>query len=1532
MEEIEIPYLYSTFSDFNREFHLSAWYGHIPFASWLVSLLKPQTIVELGTHYGISYHAFCEAIIKNNLRAKAYAIDTWKGDFHAGHYGEEVYLNFKNYHDQHYSSFSTLMRMTFNEAVNNFSDQFIDLLHIDGLHTYEAVKHDFETWLPKLSKKGVVLFHDTCVTENDFGVYQLWKELTTQYPSFNFTHSYGLGVLLVGQERHHYLEKVASLENFQASTFNQLFQKLGDNHEKAYLLDKNQLELQEQKKIVENNQNLIQQQTALLHEIEIQLRQKEEEFLQQKELAEQQQALLSETKDQLYKQEVLISEKNIFLAEQEKVLLEKEKVIVEQKNAISEKENLITQKDTLLQEKENQLIKNKEAMMKLKNRRLVQLIKIESLMQRIKEILQRRLMAYRIGRSKLFDRQWYLKQNPDVKKAEVDPILHYIHAGAAEVRDPSSLFNTNYYLNNNPDVAASGINPLYHYIQFGWREGRLLDQTVGIVDSFCKDGNNKNFWKTFIYSIFNKMKMLVQKRPLLQAVYQHLNEAKEDKRGGLFSKELEVITRDEITSDVRLIALYLPQYHTIKENNIWWGEGFTEWTNVKRGVPFYKRHYQPHVPHDDIGYYNLEDEAVLEKQAKLAREYGIHGFCFYYYWFGGRRLLEKPIDRLLKSGKPNFPFCFCWANENWTRTWDGGDHEVLMEQKYSLENDEAIIRDLIPFFKDSRYIRVDGKPLFVIYRPSSLPDMKATAERWRQICREEGVGEIYLGAMRAFELINPLKYGLDAVIQFPPLNVSVQNLALNSKLEVDSSFHGSILSMDQARKHYIKEKTKYPLIRSVCPSWDNTARRMERATSWIGATPKAYYDWLCQAIIQTRASFEEGKRMIFINAWNEWGEGCHLEPDQKFGYAWLNATRKALGETNKKDNPYILIISHDAALAGAQILTLNILKEWSKMQGVRFKIICVQGGVLLDDFKKLGITLSLENYKTSQEQDDILKNFITPGIQGIYSSTVVNGPLLARLRYLKVPIITHAHELQKAIERWAPGEIIKATIENSDLILAASPQIIDNLEKRHGVSKSKMKLLLASIPLVNKNAISSKKEQFYFKNEINLNPEDIVVLGSGTTDWRKGTDLFLKTAVQACRLNGNLKFIWIGGSPEKYRQEVKKNKLENRIWFLPHQKDSRKYYQFGDIFFLSSREDPCPLVALEAADASLPIVCFENAGYIPDLVKEDAGIVVPYEDITPAVEAIICLANNPERRQSFGKIGRERVAKDHSSNSAAAKILEYFQEECKKRHKNKNLEKKEEPLVSVIVPNYNHAPFLEDRLKTIAEQTYQNIEIIVLDDCSSDSSSEVIKKFLIEEPRAKAFFNEVNSGSPFVQWKKGIKLASGKYIWIAESDDLAAPRFLSELVRRLESDAGFFLATSQLYMIDKKGKILGKPIEWRSEFHSKRWDSDYINNGIDEIENFLSKKNTILNASGVVMRNFEGLSEMVDSNMRFCADWLLWVRLLEKGNIAYMAEPLNFWRIDSGNARIGEIGEIERKETPFVLKEIERILTTNVSI
>ena len=347
---------------------------------------------------------------------------------------------------------------------------------------------------------------------------------------------------------------------------------------------------------------------------------------------------------------------------------------------------------------------------------------------------------------------------------------------------------------------------------------------------------------------------------------------------------------------VRLIAFYLPQYHPIPENDEWWGKGFTEWTNVAKAKPNFEGHYQPRLP-ADLGFYDLRVPEVREEQAQLAKDYGVHGFCYYYYWFGGKRLLHRPLDDMLQSGKPDFPFCVCWANENWTRKWDGQDSTPLISQHYSEEDDLRFIESLIPLFKDPRYIRIEGRPLLLLYRVSLLPDPAGTARLWRQRCREAGLGELYLACVQSFDNLasDPRAFGFDAAVEFAPHGMGV--VADTPKGSVNPEFRGTIFDYVATSENYMRRETPpYPLFRGVMPSWDNTARRQSDGHVFIRSDPKRYEEWLRDMVGKTRQFHFGDERILFVNAWNEWAEGTYLEPDRKYGRQYLEATRDALGQ------------------------------------------------------------------------------------------------------------------------------------------------------------------------------------------------------------------------------------------------------------------------------------------------------------------------------------------------------------------------------------------------------------------------------------------------------------------------------------------------------------------------------------------------------------------------------------------------------------------------------------------------------------
>lgn len=350
---------------------------------------------------------------------------------------------------------------------------------------------------------------------------------------------------------------------------------------------------------------------------------------------------------------------------------------------------------------------------------------------------------------------------------------------------------------------------------------------------------------------------------------------------------------------MKIIAYYLPQYHRIPENDIWWGEGFTEWTNTKKARPLYFGHYQPREPYKDY-YYDLTESSARQWQADIAKRYGIYGFCYYHYWFKGKMLLERPFNEVLRSGEPQFPFCLCWANEPWTRTWDGMEHNILMPQEYGNEEDwEKHFFYLLEAFKDNRYIRIEDKPLFVIYRPERIPHCTEMLNYWNELAKKYGLKGIYFVKTLGGTISDISEF--DAAVEFEPSYTIAHEAPSYIMRKVQGFSQTKIVAdYDLVWGNILSRQLKPGLktIPGAFIDWDNTARRGEQSFMFHGANPdkfSLYFDMqIKNAITKYKSEF------LFINAWNEWAEGTYLEPDKRYGLRYLEGVRKAL-----KNNGFI---------------------------------------------------------------------------------------------------------------------------------------------------------------------------------------------------------------------------------------------------------------------------------------------------------------------------------------------------------------------------------------------------------------------------------------------------------------------------------------------------------------------------------------------------------------------------------------------------------------------------------------------------
>ena len=358
-------------------------------------------------------------------------------------------------------------------------------------------------------------------------------------------------------------------------------------------------------------------------------------------------------------------------------------------------------------------------------------------------------------------------------------------------------------------------------------------------------------------------------------------------------------------NDTKVIAWYLPQFHQLEVNNKFHGQGFTEWTNTSRAIPLFKGHYQPHIPYD-VGYYDLLNPESMKRQIYLAKHYGIYGFCFHYYWFSGQKLMEKPLEMLKEHKEWDMPFCINWANENWTSIWDGGNKEIIYEQKLNDDDDEKFILDILPYMKDTRYIKINGKPVLSIYRCDLFEKTRfqRLIKNFRITAQKNGIPDLFIMLTNCWEFAGDASsWGADALVEFHPsfLLHKYNRVIIRPKGYINPYFMGDIIDTTRfiKEKRYLAKYSSKTVFRSALTSWDNTARKAaSNGCIFMGFTPETYKTWLKDIMLENklRKSYKLEEDIVFVNSWNEWAEGSHLEPDCCYGYAYLQATREAIEE------------------------------------------------------------------------------------------------------------------------------------------------------------------------------------------------------------------------------------------------------------------------------------------------------------------------------------------------------------------------------------------------------------------------------------------------------------------------------------------------------------------------------------------------------------------------------------------------------------------------------------------------------------
>ncbi len=921
-----------------------------------------------------------------------------------------------------------------------------------------------------------------------------------------------------------------------------------------------------------------------------------------------------------------------------------------------------------------------------------------------------------VSASSLFDAQWYIAKYPDVAAAGANPAMHYVGQGCTEGREPSQWFDAAWYLETHRDVAASGLNPLVHYLRTGWLEKRAIRQAYLAPATEDAPANQRPAESSNGSSL---SQVLVDIRDRSSADFPLV--------------EVDPVQRAKTTA----VAFYLPQFHPIPENDQWWGKGFTEWRNVVRAKAQFGGHDQPIVP-GELGYYDLRLPEVRQHQAQLAQKHGIGAFCYHYYWFNGRRVLERPLNDLLSSDKPSMPFCICWANENWTRRWDGLEQEVLLHQKHTLQSDRQFFLDLIPTLEDKRYLRVDGKPVIVVYRADLMANAQDTAAVWRDEARRAGLGDIHLCAVR-FRTDDPRPLGFDAAIEFPPHHFPAPEIT-HKVTNLDPAFDGRVLDWATGAAELIRNpiKADYRLYRCVNPGWDNTARRMSSASIFTGATPLRYEAWLRSAINQRQPDDGVHDNLVFINAWNEWAEGAVLEPTSTCNMGMLKATARAMGlepsiaaepidesasessisngivksdvvieaspvkedpvltdrlkrfvrrnqtlntiacrqpklaqsvlraietvqPTHSKpasnghveaaiveDSPQVqwrdsgrnqtgtrtpaVFVSHDAARAGSQLLLLEIVRHVAAKGQYEPYVILLGGGELEPEFCKVArcITITDEVSKFGSTQaalEGVVRSIAPLDPAFAICASVVSSPAAQALSAQNIPVLTLINELVTSMEAYGT-ENVRNAVDASQRCVCVSNFSRTAMINAFDLDKDKVNVVYPGYLPHNSTPLNDSKASAKFRAKHGIPQNAKLVLGCGTVHPRKGPDLFIRLAAKHLASNElcNTWFVWIGaGDPADMRwarHDVESAGIEDRCLFVGQLPEVGSAFEACDVFALTSREDPFPLVGLEALSRGVPMLCFDGAGGAPEIVEEDAGAIVPYLDIEAMEKAL----------------------------------------------------------------------------------------------------------------------------------------------------------------------------------------------------------------------------------------------------------------------------------------------------------------------
>ena len=835
-----------------------------------------------------------------------------------------------------------------------------------------------------------------------------------------------------------------------------------------------------------------------------------------------------------------------------------------------------------------------------------------------------------------------------------------------------------------------------------------------------------------------------------------------------------------------------------------------------------------------------------------------------------------------------------WANENWTRRWDGSDDEVLIAQSYAEADETELIACFARHFADPRYIRLHGRPLLMVYRAALIPDPLATVARWRQHFRAAHGEDPILVMAQSFDDQDPREFGLDAAVEFPPHKLVHALKQTNLDLDLlDHEFDAQVYDYGAAVDAACAAPTPdFPLIRCAMPGWDNDARRQGHGMVMHGATPAKYQAWLDHLIAGAVLRPCFGTPLVCINAWNEWAEGAYLEPDQHFGAAFLNATGRAIagigaGDTDTK----LLLIGHDAFAAGAQHLLLHIARRLRAAHGVRLEILLCGGGALEPGYRAIAPTHIVRDPAELCAQLARLRH---AGVRHALVNSAAASPCCPSLHAHGIATTLLIHEMPVLLAQRALIEPLRRAVAAAQTVVFAAATVRDAVSALVPLHPAGTVILPQG---VYQTIESEPGAAARLRKAWSIAPDDLLVVGMGYADLRKGFDLFLQVWRLAAPDCPRLHMVWVGDIDPGLRtwlaQEITQAELSGHFRLAGWRDDIAAILTAADLFLLTSREDPYPSAALEALSVGTPVIAFEGAGGIPDLLRANpdgaAGRAVPMADCA-AMAAAIHAATPVTVRAG-------KLPQSHAFAPYVATLL--------------RLTRPGRPSISVIVSCYQQAALLPRRLASIFGQTIPLHELVLRDDASTDGSATEAAAVAEQAGRAlEVIRGERNSGSPFGCWRDAVERATGDLVWIAEADDACEPSFLARLLPAFDDPAVLF-AFCDSRPIDIEGNPC--PEQYSASYEAVAGPGALAADGRYDAASFardyLAERNILFNVSAVLWRRSalqSALDRVGDALLtwRVAGDWRLYIEVLagEAGRVAHIAQPLNLHCRDAASA------------------------------